>query len=320
MLNTEHRDIVSEFRQQQQKKSSDLDEAHVEDILIAFRKANVGLHQEHAHELATFCQEAHGSAANLSITCGTFPTTTTATESKALTTETNATVVVNSLLSGCCDTQGMSKETLLCNLMPTTDSSGSYTSCPSKKLFSIFHDVYITFLRDLFRQGLCVFHGISDKNRGPLLEALHGKDAVSPVVELEFKGGWLELYESEFGLMLCTFPSHHNSHLLWGALSINSRAHDVHGISVIRTVAAKVTDSAPPQVQTLVMLVNEVPRNTWSRHRNGAYAEAVMKGIRRIQFRLKYGKEEGDKRWAAWYHDCKVRAGKYVCVHLYMYW
>jgi hypothetical protein len=193
--------------------------------------------------LASWCQQAHGDGSDMSITCGTFPTTTTNKDNLCLVTITNATVIVNTCLSGAATPTDMAKGTVLCDLIPTTDNTGKYSSVPSKAIFNAFHGVHVNFLRQLFVLGICIFHAISDKNMKALLESL-GKNSVR--LSFVINGSHLTIFETAHGLIMTTSPAQHNSHALWGAVKLASRIYDVHGFTTVRMIAAMITETFLP--------------------------------------------------------------------------
>ncbi len=201
----------------------------------------------------------------------------------------------------------MAKGTVLCDLIPTTDNTGNYSSVPSKAIFNAFHGVHVNFLRQLFVLGICIFHAISDKTMKALYESL---GMVKVCLSFDLNGSHLKILETAYGLIMTTSPAQHNSHALWGALKLASRIYHVHGFTTVRMIAAMITETFLPRVRDLVELVYAAPETAWSKS-TGAYAEAVMKGVRLLQFRQIYGDERGNTLWEEWYQHCKVRAGKY---------
>ena len=72
-------------------------------------------------------------------------------------------------------------------------------------------------------------------------------------------------------------------------------------------VRAALLGSAAPQVDKLLGMVGVAKFVGF--YTNGAYCEAVMKTVRRMQFINAYGQEDGERRWWEWYITCKKSAG-----------
>jgi hypothetical protein len=88
----------------------------------------------------------------------------------------------------------------------------------------------------------------------------------------------------------------------------------VIGVIVVRTAAAEICGVTAPDAFFLLKLVFAVVVKQW--YHGGAYCEAVMRGVRRLQFRLFYENDEiGDTYLRKWYIACKVKGGKNIyCV------
>ena len=70
---------------------------------------------------------------------------------------------------------------------------------------------------------------------------------------------------------------------------------------------AALLGSTPPQVEKLLGMVGGAKFMGW--YKGGAYCEAVMRTVRRMQYINAYGQEEGERRWWAWYIGCKRGRG-----------
>ena len=97
------------------------------------------------------------------------------------------------------------------------------------------------------------------------------------------------------------------SECAWQALKEESRLWVLQGLVEVFAARAALLGSAPPQVEKLLGMVGGAKFLGW--YVGGAYCEAVMRTVRRMQFINAYGQEEGERRWWAWYTGCKSSAG-----------
>ena len=81
----------------------------------------------------------------------------------------------------------------------------------------------------------------------------------------------------------------------------------LEGLVTVYVARAALLGCPPPLVDKLLGVIGGAPVQKW--YKGGAYCEAVMKTVRRTQFRAVYGDDDGDKRWRQWYKDCKSRGG-----------
>ena len=88
---------------------------------------------------------------------------------------------------------------------------------------------------------------------------------------------------------------------------MESRLWVLEGLVEVFAVRAALLGSASPQVEKLLSMVGGAKCVGW--YTCGAYCEAVMRTVRRMQFIAAYGQEEGERRWWEWYIKCKQSAG-----------
>ena len=284
--------------------------------------------QEHATGLG-----AHG------VVDGTFPTTTAMPSKVTLSATNNATVITLALLEGVLPTE-FADGMIRINRMPTTRPT--YTDVPTQAEFKSFQPAHVEALSDLFAAGVQMYDAISDTCRPDFIAAVHGKAPPKFVVLVELNGATLELHTPDGKPpVLATFPFEHASHIAWQvrlpacppcnhpgmhlhspfihprsaalspsrsqAMKEETRLWVLEGLVTVYAARAALLCCPPPLVDKLLGVIGGAPLKKW--YKGGAYCEAVMKTVRRAQFRAVYGDDDGDKRWRQWYKDCKSRAG-----------
>ena len=250
--------------------------------------------------------QRHGAPRNAcGLVDGWFPTTTALTASNdTLAAVDSPTVIVVALLRGESPT-AFAEHSIRTNRMPTT--TPGYISVPSRAQAALFQPTHVQLLRELFDAGVQDYTAISDTNRADFVTAVHGNGTPSFTVLHARNGATLELHTPEGRPpVLATFPPEHLSHIAWQALAPESRLWVLRGLVEVHAVRAALLDMAPPQTAKLVGMIGGVQLK-W--YKTGAYCEAVMKTVRRLQFRAVYGEVDGEARWSKWYYGCKGRAG-----------
>ena len=198
--------------------------------------------------------------------------------------------------------------------MPTT-LDDDYTCVPSRADFALFQSAHVSCLSDIFSAGMQVYNAVSDTCRPDFEAALYSGKETKSVVVLAEKNGWtLELHmPASKRPVLAAFPPEHISHIMWSALKSESRLWVLEGGVHVYSLQAAIMGTTPPQVEKLIGLIDASPHKLW--FRGGAYAEAVMKTVRRMQYHTLYGVEEGEKKWADYYYGAKKRAGAHTHTH-----
>jgi hypothetical protein len=197
-----------------------------------------------------------------------------------------------------------------CRVPTTLDAP--YTAVPLPTDFALFRDAHVDCLSGIFDAGVQIYHAVSDTCRADFEKGVYGAQQPSYVVLMRVNGWSLELHMPEGKPpVLAAIPPEHLSHIMWQMLREESRLWVLEGGVKVHAVLAALLGATPPDVDKLLGLIVDTPHVGWiSRNNAGAYAEAVMKTVRRMQYHHVYGPEVGEKKWAAYYYGAKSRAGE----------